>query len=120
MTEKLLTGTLSLNTNKQTKSTRDSLECVHIETTMTTQYSSSSHDSSQGVNSSTTHCQTELSQDVNSTTTHCKTPNVTSIQDGCEQIPSASSSQSFLGAGRATEATARMEELQLQLSMLKI
>ena len=59
-------------------------------------------------------------QDVNSSVTHGQTPNGTMTQDACDQIPSTSSSQSFLGAGRATEATAQMEELQLQLSMLKI
>ena len=59
-------------------------------------------------------------QDINSSMTHCQITNGTMMQDGCDQILSTSSSQSFLGAGRATEATARMEELQLQLSMLKI
>ena len=59
-------------------------------------------------------------QDINSSMPHCQTTNGTMMQDGCDQILSTSSSQSFLGAGRATEATARMEELQLQLSMLKI
>ena len=61
-----------------------------------------------------------LLQDLSSPANHCQTPNGTMIQDGCDQMPSASSSQSVLGAGRATAATAGLEELQLQLSKLKI
>ena len=40
--------------------------------------------------------------------------------DHVEGNSSTTTSQSFLGTGRATEATARVEELQLPLSMLKI
>ena len=53
---------------------------------------------------------------------HLQNQNTIKSTDKSEQIPSSttSTSQSFLGAGRATEATARMEELQLQLSMSRM
>ena len=53
---------------------------------------------------------------------HHQNQNTIKSTDKSEQIPSSTTptSQSFLGAGRATEATARMEELQLQLSMSRM